>query len=184
MAPAFANMDSSSGRMHMFEFNADSVLGGLFSFDKSKSRGSNSDDDIEMDLRLNYAYQVSNMPRLQFGGRLNYLKDTGSLGDVENWGFQVGAILNNSENLRNSIYASLYLGMDWSHEYGGAYNVSDEVFVSTFAIGRRYAMEEWGVKHLTYTPEIAFQNLNSTTGGDLEFAQSIQFRFLQFSVFF
>jgi hypothetical protein len=180
-------IDSSTGTRHMFEFNADSVLGGLFSLDKSKTPGSSADNDSELDLRLNYAYQLPMIPRVQLGVRFNYLKDTNSSGDVENYGFQVGGIYNDSNDLRNSIYASLYVGMNWNNEFGsnlGAGNLDDEVLISTVAVGKRYSMEEWGIKHLTYIPEIALQNRNSTTGGDFEYNQSLQFRFLQFAVFF
>jgi hypothetical protein len=82
------------------------------------------------------------------------------------------------------MYASLYLGMLWNREYGPGVGENDEVLYSTLALGRRYSMEKWGVKHLTYTPEIAFQNRNSTNGGDFSYTQSLEFRFLQFSVFF
>jgi hypothetical protein len=180
-------LDSSTGTRHMFEFNADSVLKGVFSLDKSKTPGTSADNDSELDLRLNYAYQLPMIPRIQVGGRLNYLKDTNTSGDIENWGFQVGGIYNHSNDLRNSVYASLYVGMNWNKEYGSATrggNYDDEVLISTIALGKRYSMEGWGIKHLTYTPEIALQNRNSTTGGDFEYNQSLQFRFLQFSVFF
>ena len=185
MGSAFAQdgMGSGAGYKHMFEFNADSVLGGLFSFDKSKTPGKDADNDTELKLDLNYAYSLPTMPRLQLGGRVNYLKDTNSSGDIENYGLQVGAIWNHSADLQNSLYASLYLGMLWNKEYGGG-GGNDEVRVSTIAVGKRFSMDRWGIKHLTYTPEIALQNRNSTTGGDFEYNQSLQFRFLQFSVFF
>jgi hypothetical protein len=180
------NPASESGSLSMFEFNADSVLGGFFSLDKSKTRGSSADNDIELNLRLNYAYQLSSHPRMQLGWRLDYLKDTNSTGDIENWGLQIGAIYNNSADLQNSMYASLYLGMGWDHSYGAASggNSSNENMISTVALGRRYSLDRMGVKHLTYSPEIALQNRNATTGGSLEYSQSLQFRFLQFSVFF
>ena len=182
-----APLHSASGKSHMFEFNADSVLNGLFSFDKSKTPGKSADNDIEMDLKLNYAYRLPTMPMLQVGGRMNYVKDTNSLGDIENWGLQVGGILNDSEDLQNSMYASLYLGMNWNKNYGAASSGGsndEEVMISTLALGKRYSMEGWGIKQLTYTPEVAFQNLTSTTGGSLDYAQSLEFRFLQFAVFF
>lgn len=187
MSSAFAQdgMGAGAGYKHMFEFNADSVLGGLFSFDKSKTPGKSADNDTELDLRLNYAYALPAMPRIQIGGRLNYLKDTNTAGDIENYGFQVGGIWNHSADLQNSIYASLYLGLLWNRVYGSAAgNTMDEVRQTTLAFGKRFAMDRWGVKHLTYSPEIALQNENSTNGGNFEYQQSLQFRFLQFSVFF
>ncbi len=177
---------SEDGSLSMFEFNADSVLGGYFSLDQSKTRGSSVDNDIELNLNLNYAYQLSSYRRMQLGWRFDYLKDTNSSGDIENWGLQVGAIYNNSTDLQNTMYASVYLGMGWDHSYGAASggNSSTENMISTIALGRRYSLDRMGVKHLTYSPEIALQNRNATTGGALEYSQSLQFRFLQFSVFF
>jgi len=187
MGSAFAQdgMGSGAGYKHMFEFNADSVLRGIFSFDKSKTPGNSADNDTQLDLRLNYAYALPEMPRIQLGGRVNYLKDTNTAGDIENYGFQVGGIWNHTADLQNSMYASLYLGMLWNRVYGSAAgNTMDEVLQSTLAVGKRFSMDRWGIKHLTYTPEIALQNQNSTNGGNLEYSQSLQFRFLQFAVFF
>jgi hypothetical protein len=42
----------------------------------------------------------------------------------------------------------------------------------------------FGVKHISYTPEVALQTINSTTNDSLDYSQSLEFRFLQFSVFF
>ncbi len=186
MGSAFAQDGGiGAGYKHMFEFNADSVLRGIFSLDKSKTSGKESDDDTQLDLKLNYAYALSSVPRLQIGGRVNYLKDTNTSGDLENYGLQLGAIWNHSADLQNSIYASLYLGMLWNRVYGSTSgNTMDEIRQTTLAVGKRVALGHWGVKNLTYTPEIALQNENSTNGGDLEYTQSLQFRFLQFAVFF
>lgn len=171
---------------HMFEFNADSVLKGVLSFDKSKTRGSSADNDTQLGLNLNYAYSIPTMPRLQIGGRANYEKGTaGGRGDFEDYSMQVGAIVNMWEDLRDSPYASLYVGYGWDNTYGSAAaGRKDEVMTTTLAVGKRFSLDRWNIKHLTYTPEIALQNLNSTTGSALEYSQNIQFRFLQFSVFF
>ncbi len=178
-------MDSSSGSRHMFEFNADSVLKGILSFDKSKTRGSEADNDTQLDISLNYAYSLPTMPMLQLGGRLNYDKGTmAGRGDLEDYSAEVGAILNLSADLRNALYASLYLGLGWANTYGGANSGTDEILTSTLAVGKRFGMDAWGIKHLTYTPELALENINSTTGSSLEYSQNLQFRFLQFSVFF
>ena len=170
---------------HMFEFNADSVLQGVLSFDKSKTRGNSADNDTQLGLNLNYAYSIPTMPRLQVGGRVNYEKGTeGGRGDFEDYSAQVGAIVNMWDDLRDSPYASLYVGYGWDNTYGSTEGRKDEVLTSTLAVGKRFSMDRWNIKHLTYTPEIALQNLNSTTGSALEYSQNIQFRFLQFSVFF
>jgi len=170
---------------HMFEFNADSVLQGVLSFDKSKTRGNSADNDTQLGLNLNYAYSIPTMPRLQVGGRANYEKGTaGGRGDFEDYSLQVGAIVNMWDDLRDSPYASLYVGYGWDNTYGVSEGRKDEVMTTTLAVGKRFSLDRWGIKHLTYTPEIALQNLNSTTGSALEYSQNIQLRFLQFSVFF
>lgn len=173
----------------MFEFNADSVLGGLVSLDKSKSRGQSADNDVQFNFNLNYAYSLPAMPELQLGGRVNYNKGTeGGRGDFEDYGLEVGAIYNfnpgmNALDLMNSTYVSLYLGYGWNNNYTSPRS-KDEVRSATVAVGRRFALTPIGLNNVVWSPEIALENLNSTTGGQLEYSQSIQFRVLQFSVFF
>lgn len=173
----------------MIEFNADSVLGGKVSFDKSRTKGQAADNDVQFNLNLNYAISVPAMPQVQLGGRLNYNKGTdGGRGDYEDYGLEVGAIYNinpgmNSLDLMNSTYASLYLGLGWANNYT-APRSKDEVLTSTIAVGRRFALAPIGLSSVVWSPEIALENLNSTTGSQLEYSQSIQFRVLQFSVFF
>lgn len=169
---------------HMFSFNADSIVKGIVSLEKSKAKGSSTKDTTQLDLDLNYAYRLPTMPLLQVGGQVLYKKGSEpGRGDMEDWGMKVGAILNLDRDLMNSPYASLFVGYTWANNYdqGGG---KDEVFSSVLAFGKRFSLEPFGIKHLVYTPEIALQNLNSTTGSSLEYAQNIQFRFLQFSVFF
>lgn len=175
---------SGGGNRHMFEFGADSSVFGLLSFDKSKTRGNESDDDTQLNLDLNYAYSLPMYPRLQLGARGLYLKDVNSLGDQENWGAQVGAIFNLSDDLQSSAYASLYLGMLWNHDYGSSQAGDDEVRIGTVAVGKRFNLERWGLKHVTYSPEVALQTRNSTTSSSFDYSQDLQIRFLQFSVFF
>lgn len=177
---------SATGSGHMFEFNADSIIQGVLSFDKSKTRGSAADNDTTLNTDLNYAYSLENMPRIQLGGRVSYFKGAvAGRGDAEDYGVQVGIIGNHTNDLQNSYYASLYLGMDWANSYGSSTSSRrDEVLLSTIALGKRFSLQEMGIKHLTYTPEIALQNKSSTTGSSLEYSQNIQLRFLQFSVFF
>jgi len=150
-----------------------------------KPRGLQTDNDTQLNLDLNYAYSIPTMPRLQVGGRVSYDKGTeGGRGDLEDYGLEVGAIVNWMADLQNSPYASLYLGVNWANTYGVSEGRKDEVLMGTLAVGKRFSMETLGIKHLTYTPEIALENLNSTTGSSLEYSQNIQLRFLQFSVFF
>ncbi len=172
---------------HMIEFNADSIVQGLVSLDKSKTKGQDADTDTQMNLRLNYAYSLITLPALQLGGRLNYLKDTvAGRGDAEDYNFEVGVIYNfmmQGTDLANSMYVSLYGGYGWANTYGSRH-VKDEIFTSTFAVGKRFSMKRWGMENFVYSPEVALENVNSTTGSALEYTQNIQFRFLQFSVFF
>lgn len=184
----------SANPKHMFEFNADSVLRGLISFDKSKTPGSSADNDTQLDLNLNYAYALSMFPNLQLGSRIKYQKGTDvGRGDFEDYGLEVGGIWNfatsmETLDLANSAYVSLYLGLGWANNYGNDSSINvarkDEVLSSTVALGKRFGLTRWGLNHVVYSPEIALENTNSTTGSALEYSQNIQFRFLQFSVFF
>ena len=172
---------SGATDQHMIESNVDSLVRGAYSFDKTKTRGSSADNDSQLDLVLNYAVKFKD--KWQGGVRLNYLKDTAQAGDTENYGFQVGAFYNFSENLMESMYVSLFTGLDWLNTYGSG-NPRDEVWKTTFAFGKRFGLARWNVAHLVYSPEIALVTANSTTGSTVEYTQNVQLRFLQFSLFF
>jgi hypothetical protein len=169
---------------NMIESNVESLVRGAYSFDKSKTRGKSADNDSQLDLVLNYARKFGD--KWQGGVRLNYKKDTASAGDTENYGFQVGAYYNFSENLMQSMYLSLFTGLEWNNFYGSGI-ANDEVWKTTLAFGKRFELARWDIAHLVYSPEIALVTANSTTGSkgsNLEYTQSVQLRFLQFSLFF
>lgn len=165
---------------HMFDFNADSIVQGTLNFGKTKNRGTHADNGSDLKLLLNYAYRVA--PRMQVGVRTNYVKDSTKY-NSEGWGMEVGAIWNFQEDFMNTAYASVYLGMQWDNTYG-ALASSDEIRKGTLAVGKRFDLKVFGLDHVTWSPEIALQALNSSTGSALDYAHSIQFRFLQFSVLF
>jgi hypothetical protein len=167
---------------HMIEFNADSVLLAKYAFNKSKTRGQSADNDSQSTMSAGYAMSMPSMPQLQLGGRVLYNKSTVT-NDEENYGAQVGVIWNHIPDLSNALYASLYLGMQWNHTYGTA-GSADENRLVTLALGKRFDLKYWGINHLTYTPEIALVNQNSTTKSNIEYRQSVELRLVQFSVFF
>lgn len=174
---------SGGGDTHMIESNVDSLIRGAYSFDKTKTRGSSADNDSQADLVLNYAFKFHD--NWQLGTRLNYLKQTAQAGDIENYGFQIGAFYNFSENLMQSFYISLFTGLEWQRTYGGASgNPRDEIWKTTLAGGKRFTLARWNIAHLVYSPEIALVTANATTGTTVEYTQNIQLRFLQFSLFF
>lgn len=179
----------TAGDNHMISFGADSSLLGSLNLNSSKTRGQKKDNDTALGLDLNYAYTLPMIRNIQLGARLLYDKGTqAGRGDYEDYGAQVGGIWNwqwpgQALDLTNAIYTSLYVGYEWDKTYtSGAGN--DEVFLSTLALGKRMSLENWGIKHLVYSPEVALQSRNSKTGGSLEYVQNLQFRFLQFSVLF
>lgn len=184
---AFAQ--SASDPKHMINFQVDDLFLGTLNLDKSKTRGQDADNDTQLQLDLNYAYALPQLRNLQVGAKVNYEKGTeAGRGDIEDWGGDIGAYWNfqfhgRELDLKNSFYASLFVGYGWANTYTGGLD-DDEIFRSTAALGKRYSLERWGIDYLTYTPEIAFQTVNSKTGGQLEYSQSMQFRFLQFSVLF
>lgn len=178
---------SQSGDDHMIEFNADSILNGALSLEKSKVRGKDTDNDLSLDLRINYAYRLPMLPRIQAGWGLNYKSGVESgRGDIEDYGFNIAAYFNQKTDLKNTGYLSVKWGIDWANTYGGDGGASskDEVGTLQLALGRRVDLSDWGIKHLNYTPEVAFVNKDSTTRSALEYSQSLELRFLQFSVFF
>lgn len=171
---------AAEGVRHMFEFNVDSVLAGAFSFDKSKVRGSSPDNDTKANLSLNYAYGLASF--LQVGTRFNYFSGISGGSDVENFDISIGGILNNKEDFTQTAYLSLYLGAGFAQDFGAT--TRDDLRFATLALGKRLPLSRWGLKNVTYTPEVAVQSISSTNDSGLDYSQSLEFRFLQFSVFF
>ena len=184
-----AYAQSASEPNHMINFQVDDLFLGSLNFDSAKARGQDSDNDTQLNLDLNYAYALPMLRNLQVGAKVNYEKGTeGGRGDFEDYGADAGAYWNfqwggKQLDLKNSLYASLFVGYGWDNNYTGDLD-DDEVFRTTAALGKRFSLERWGIDYLTYTPEVALQSINSKTGGALEYSQSIQVRFLQFSVLF
>jgi hypothetical protein len=171
---------AAEGVQNMFEFNVDSVVAAAVAFDNSKAKGSDTTNDTRANISLNYAYGLA--PLVQLGFRMNYFNGMSGANDHENFDFAVGGIFNNMEDFTQATYISLYLGAGFAEEYGP--NTRDDLRFATLAIGKRFQLDRFGLKHVTYSPEIAVKNVSSTTSQALDHSQSLQFRILQFSVFF
>jgi hypothetical protein len=167
---------------HMLEFNADSILQGVLSFDKTKTPGKANDNDTSLDLRLNYAYLVHR--NMQLGIRGTFQSGVQNALDREVFGAEVGAIWNfQPEHIMNSIYASGYVGGLYSQTFGTD-SGRDEVYTGTLALGKRFDMKRWGLNHVVYSPEVALEYANSVDDKNFDYTQALEIRFLQFSVLF
>jgi hypothetical protein len=172
---------AQEGQRHMFEFNVDSAMRAAVSFDKIKTKGTSSDNNTNSDISFNYAYGVHRF--LQAGVRFNYFTGVKGSEDEEDLALSFGAILNSSEDFTNAGFVSLYVGGGWAQQFGDN-SSRDDLRFATLAIGKRFPLDRWGIKHVTYTPEVALKMTNSTTDESIDYAQSLQLRILQFSVFF
>jgi hypothetical protein len=173
----------AQSQKHMILFDADSILQGAWSLSRVKEKGSGPDSESQLNLRLNYFYTVPKLKQLQVGGAFLYQKDTGLTGNFENYGGQIGAIWNFDKNLEKALYLKGLVGLTWNNEYGANSN-SDEQYNLTAAVGKRFSLADYGLRHVTWTPEIAYTAKDSTTKGDFDYSSAIEFRFLQFSVLF
>lgn len=172
---------AAAGMRHMFEFNVDSIEAAAISFDKIKTKGSDADSGTNLDISLNYAYGIHRF--FQAAARFEYFSGVNRTEEEENFNLALGLIANASEDFTNSAYASLYLGAGWAQQFGND-SSRDDLRFGTLAIGKRYPLEMLGLKHIVYSPEIALNMVNSTTDESLDYSYSLQFKFLQFSVFF
>lgn len=169
---------------HMIGFDAQSILNSAISLTKTKNGGQNVDDRTRFRLTANYAYSLMSMPRLQLAGRINYDAQTRNR-DTEDYGFQIGAYLNHSDDLMNSAYIGGFVGMQWNNQYSGS-ATHDENRLGSIMLGKRFDLKRWGVHHLTYTPEVAYvsQTATNASSAGVQWTQAIEFRVLQFAVFF
>lgn len=171
---------TEQGQRHMIEFNANSVPSLVWAFTKDKSKGTSSDNDSDIDFDMNYAYTIH--PNFQLGGRFNYFNGINGNNDTEQLGVQaVGWFNTKAGDLQNSPFLSLALGAGYAQTFG-TNGGRDDLITAGVSAGKRFGMERWGVKALTWTPEVALTTLNSTNNSSFDYQQALEFRVLQFSV--
>jgi hypothetical protein len=168
------------GQRHMVEFSAQSLPSAIYAIQRAKTKGSSAETDTSSTLNLNYAYTIH--PNLQIGGRFNYFNGIFANNDVERLDVQVGGWFNTmAGDLANSPYASLHLGTGYAQTFGYR-GARDDLWIATLAIGKRFSLDSWVVKHISWTPEIALTTVNSTNDSSFDYRQATEFRLLQFSV--
>jgi hypothetical protein len=172
---------AEAGSRHMFEFNIDSILAAAISFDKIKTEGQDSDNDTNYDLSLNYFYGVH--PNLQVGFRFDYFKGLGAVEDIETLGLDVGGYWNFDEDFSRALFLGGFVGAGWAQQFGNDAS-RDDLRTASLSVGKRFPLDHWGIKHVTWTPELAMKFINSTTDESIDYQQSLQLRILQFSVLF
>jgi hypothetical protein len=173
---------AQEGQRHMIEFNAQSIPSLIYSMEKLKAKGTDSENESGSNLSFNYAYSIH--PNVQVGGRFSFFNGRSANNDTEELNVQVGGWFNTKAgDIQNSPYVSLHLGAGYAQTFGSN-GGRDDLILSTLAVGKRFGMEDWGVKHLTWSPEVALVNTNSTTNSSFDYRQAFEFRVLQFSVIF
>lgn len=171
---------TQEGQRHMIEFNAESIPSIIYSLERSKTRGTGGDNDSSSNISLNYAYTIH--PNIQLGGRFNFFNGIAGNVDQERMNVQVGGWFNTKAgDLQNSPYVSLHVGTGYAQTFSQG-NRRDDLWTGQVALGKRFSMENWGVRALSWTPEIAFVTENSTNNSSFDYRQATEFRLLQFSV--
>jgi hypothetical protein len=169
------------GSRHMFEFNIDSAMRAAVGFDKTKVRGGSSDNSTNYEFDLNYFYGVHRL--LQVGFRFEYFNGLGRATDLERVDLQVGAYLNSEEDFSRAAFIGGFVGGGYSQTYGNQ-GARDDLRSATISVGKRFPLDRWGIKHVTYTPELALKYTNSTTDRALDYSQNLQLKILQFAIIF
>lgn len=171
---------SAFAQKHMVQVGTDNTTIGNLTWTSEKSRGSNSTESKNHYVFANYAMSLTD--HIQAGAKINYSKfKDSSFGSSESYGLQVGGVYNLNTDFKKSLYASLYVGWDWGRETQP--NSSSEVFKTTLAVGHRYPLS-FISENVTYSPEIAFVSSNPTKSSQTEWSQGLEFRLIQFAVFF
>lgn len=178
-----ASLSAVAQSKHMVSFGTSNQTLGSLAWNSEKSRGSDAEEDKSIFLMGNYAYSLND--HIQVGGNLNYTSFKFSTDNSESYGFQVGGYYNLNSDFRKSMYASVFAGWDWGYDNSKFSDVSrTETFKTTVAVGHRYPLSFLNLENVTYSPEIAFVSNNSTKKSDTEWSQSLEFRLIQFAVFF
>jgi hypothetical protein len=171
---------TEEGQRHMIEFTAESVPTLIYALERTKTKGTEGDNESGSSLSFNYAYTIH--PNVQVGGKFSFFNGVFANNDVERMDVQVGAWFNTKAgDLFNSPYIAALVGTGYAQTFGER-GGRDDLWLGSLALGKRFSMERWGVKHLTWTPEIAFVYENSTNDSNFDYRQATEFRVLQFSV--
>lgn len=185
VAIALVMSASAFAQKHMVQVGTDNTTIGNLSWESSKTRGSNSTEDKSAYIFANYAMTLTD--HIQAGVKANYSKfkfgGSGN-GSSEQYGIQVGGVYNLNSDLKNALYASLYLGWDWGRQT--YQNQGTEVFNTSVAIGKRFPLS-FISENVTYSPEIAYVSKDHTKSEGqfgTQWSQAIEFRIVQFSIFF
>lgn len=169
----------SDGNRNMIEFNSQSIPSLVFGAEKTKTEGRSSDNDTDWSLGFNYAYTVH--PNIQLGGRLNYFNGVFANNDVERMDVSAVGWFNLTDDLSNAVFASLSLGTGFAQTFSGE-GSRDDLWLTSVSLGKRFSLDRFGVKNVSWTPEIALVNENSTTDDTFDYRQATEFRLVQFSV--
>lgn len=171
---------AADGQRHMVEFTANSVPSLIYSIEKTKTKGTDSDNDSDTNLAFNYAYAIH--PNIQIGGAFNFFNGVFSNNDVERMDLQAKAWFNfKGGDLQNSAYVVAGLGAGYAQTFGNN-GGRDDLVIASVGVGKRFSLQRFGVEHLTWSPEIALTNTNSTSDNSFDYRQATEFRVLQFSV--
>lgn len=169
------------GQRHMVEFTPDTLHAAVLSFNRTKNSGTSADSDTDINFQTNYAYGIHRF--LQVGFRFGYASGLSGAANTEELKLQVGGIVNFNQDFTQAAYASVWLGAGFIQDFSSP-GTRDDMRYGTIAVGKRFPLTMFGVKHVVYSPEVALAMANSTTDEKLDYSQSLQFRALQFSVFF
>jgi hypothetical protein len=171
---------AEEGQRHMVEFNAESIPSLIYSIERSKAKGTSGDTESGSNISLNYAYAIH--PNVQVGGKFNFFNGVFANNDVERMDVQASGWFNTKAgDLANSPYVSVSLGTGYAQTFGSN-GGRDDLWLGSLSFGKRFGLDRIGVKHISWTPELAFVTENSTNDSSYDYRQATEFRLLQFSV--
>lgn len=173
---------SAFAQKHMVQIGTDNTTIGNLSWTSEKTRGTDAEENKFFYALANYAMTFTD--HIQAGGKVELTKSKFGDESSHTYGLQVGGIYNLDTDFRKSLYASLYVGWEWGYSNDSVTPIErTESFISTVAVGKRCPLT-FISENVTYSPEIAFVSTNPTKSSVTEWRQALEFRILQFSVFF
>jgi hypothetical protein len=180
-----------------------SGLGATGSYEEFQPDGDSIFDEFDIlkgNMALNYSYAVT--PQLQLGlffsnrhDERNFKTANGKSGRFEQETQQIGlqALWNFSRHLEDSLYAGVMLS-HMNHEDETAhvepfdYLEDDRSAQSAdFILGKRFGLQRWGIKNITYSPSISVFVSNSQKDYDddgIEESYGVTLNLIKFDVLF
>jgi hypothetical protein len=164
---------------------------GLLAFKHDNAKSGSDTDTNTFKIHLNYAQALESNEKLMLRGAVKYSRENvdqqGPDSTNSTMGIGAGAIFNLEDEIKDSMFISGLLGMEYQVIDQAGEDESGTNFTIEAEFGKRWSMGQYSAANISYAP--TFGILLRRYGGDIRKelytnGREIKFNFLKFDIFF